>query len=68
MAVAAAEVVVGLGLIVALARRGVPARRRRAAEPARMNAASYGWLVLLTPLLGLGFNIAVGRERLAAAS
>jgi NADH-quinone oxidoreductase subunit L len=25
-----------------------------------MNAADYGWLVLLTPLLGLGFNIAVG--------
>jgi NADH-quinone oxidoreductase subunit L len=25
-----------------------------------MNAADYGWLVLLTPLIGLGFNIAVG--------
>jgi NADH-quinone oxidoreductase subunit L len=25
-----------------------------------MNAADYGWLVLLTPLLGVGFNIAVG--------
>ena len=25
-----------------------------------MNASSYGWLVLLTPLLGLGFNIAIG--------
>jgi NADH-quinone oxidoreductase subunit L len=25
-----------------------------------VNAADYGWLVLLTPLLGLGFNIAVG--------
>jgi NADH-quinone oxidoreductase subunit L len=25
-----------------------------------MNAGGYGWLVLLTPLLGVGFNIAVG--------
>jgi NADH-quinone oxidoreductase subunit L len=25
-----------------------------------VNAGGYGWLVLLTPLLGLGFNIAVG--------
>jgi NADH-quinone oxidoreductase subunit L len=25
-----------------------------------MNAGGYGWLVLLTPLIGLGFNIAVG--------
>jgi NADH-quinone oxidoreductase subunit L len=25
-----------------------------------MNAADYGWLVLLTPLLGLAFNIGVG--------
>ncbi|HET6172212.1 MAG TPA: NADH-quinone oxidoreductase subunit L [Gaiellales bacterium] len=25
-----------------------------------MNAADYGWLVLLTPLIGLGFNMAVG--------
>ena len=25
-----------------------------------MNPADYGWLVLLTPLIGLGFNIAVG--------
>ena len=66
MGVAAAEVVVGLGLIVALARARRAARRRRAAEPARMNAADYGWLVLLTPLLGLGFNIAVGAERLPA--
>ena len=58
MAVAAAEVVVGLGLIVALAPQGLAARRRRAAEPARMNAADYGWLVLLAPLVGLAFNIA----------
>ena len=25
-----------------------------------MNAGDYGWLVLLTPLVGLAFNIAVG--------
>ena len=68
MAVAAAEVVVGLGLIVALARRGAPLDVDRAAEPARMNASSYGWLVLLTPLLGLAFNIAIGLERLEPRS
>ena len=38
----------------------LPAGRRRAAEPARMNAGDYGWLVLLSPLLGLAFNIGVG--------
>ena len=32
-----------------------------------MNAAAYGWLVLLTPLLGLAFNIALGRASRAAS-
>ena len=52
MGVAAAEVVVGLGLIVALSRARVEPRRRRAAEPARMTAAYAAWLALAAPLAG----------------
>ena len=37
MAVAASEVVVGLGLIVAMARRRLDARRRQALDPARLD-------------------------------
>ena len=50
MAVAAAEVCVGLGLIVAFTRRKHGARRRHADGAARMIAGA--WLCLLAPLAG----------------
>ena len=54
MTVAACEVCVGLGMIVAIYRRAAADRRRRAAGAARlMSATTYGWLVLLFPLLGM---------------
>ena len=62
MVVAACEVVIGLGIIVAMYRRrlkiDVDARR----GAARMSPTDYGWLVLLFPLLGTVLIIA----RLAA--
>ena len=51
MAVAASEVVVGLGLIVAMARKRLATRRRRALGATRMIAAG-GWICLLAPLAG----------------
>jgi hypothetical protein len=42
MAVAASEVVVGLGLVVALNRKRVDARRRPAQHPARLMVAAPG--------------------------
>ena len=50
MAVAASEVVVGLGLIVAIARQAARPRRRPAAGAARMIAGA--WICLLAPLCG----------------
>ena len=49
MAVAASEVVVGLGLIVAMARRRLDARRRQALDPARLMTAA-AWVCLFLPL------------------
>ena len=53
MAVAASEVCVGLGLVVAINRRKLSARRRHALGAARMTGITYGaWLCLLAPLAG----------------
>ena len=53
MAVAASEVVVGLGLIVAMSRKKHRARRRQALEAPPMTAIGVGaWLCLLAPLAG----------------
>ena len=53
MTVAACEVCIGLGMIVAIYRRRLPDRRRRAARAAGlMSTTTYGWLVLAFPLLG----------------
>ena len=49
MVVAACEVAVGLGLIVAHLPPPPADRRRRAAGAARMSLTTYGWLVLLVP-------------------
>ena len=53
MVVAACEVAVGLGLIVAHLPPPAADRRRRAAGAAGMSVATAGWLVLLFPLAGL---------------
>ncbi len=53
MTVAACEVCIGLGIIVAIYRRRPAHRRRRAAgAPGLMATTTYGWLVLAFPLLG----------------
>ena len=52
MVVAACEVAVGLGLIVAHLPPAAADRRRRAAGAAGMSISTYGWLVLLFPLAG----------------
>ena len=61
MVVAACEVVVGLGLIVAIFRRKLPLDVDELRELQGMSATSWAWLVLLFPLLGsivigLGFR------------
>ena len=50
MVVAACEVAVGLGLIVAHLPPAAADRRRRAAGAAGMSIATFGWLILLFPL------------------
>ena len=52
MVVAACEVVVGLGLIVAIFRRRLPLDVDELRELQRMSATAWAWLVLLFPLLG----------------
>ncbi len=52
MGVAAAEVVVGLGLIVAMERRRDGARHRRARGAARVSISSAAWLAYASPLVG----------------
>ena len=52
MVVAACEVTVGLGLIVAMHRRAAADRRRRAAGAAGMSATTAAWIVLAAPLAG----------------
>ena len=64
MVVAACEVVVGLGLIVAIFRRKLPLDVDELRELQGMSATSWGWLVLLFPLLGS----IVDRARLPGAA
>ena len=52
MVVAACEVAIGLGLIVALYRRAAADRRGRAAGAVWVSIETLGWLVLLFPLAG----------------
>ena len=52
MIVAAAEVVIGLGLIVAMYRNRLPMDVDEMSELKRMNATTYAWLVLAFPLAG----------------
>ena len=52
MVVAACEVAVGLGLVVAHLPPAPADRRRRACGSFRDEHATYGWLVLLFPLAG----------------
>ena len=71
MVVAACEVTVGLGVIVAMHRRGLPDRRRRAAGAAGLMQTT-AWLVLALPLAGslvtaLGYS-ALARARRRASS
>ena len=63
MVVAACEVVVGLGLIVAHVPAQAAARRRRdpGAAGSRVSATTWAWLVLAFPLAG-SMVIAFGRE------
>ena len=67
MVVAACEVVVGLGLIVAMFRRRVPLNVDDIRElRGLMDATTYGWLVLAFPLAGslviaLGFRVLPAR-------
>ena len=61
MAVAAAEVAIGLGLIVAMARRRRAARRRPGERAPRMIEVG-AWICLLAPLAGaLAITLAGGR-------
>ena len=53
MVIAACEVVIGLGIIVAMYRSRLPDRRRRDVGAARVSATTYGWLVLAFPLAGM---------------
>ncbi len=62
MAVAASEVVVGLGLIVALNRNRVAARRRPPEHPPRMITAA--WICLLSPLAAAAL-ITLGGTRIS---
>ena len=52
MVVAACEVAVGLGLVVAIYRRRLPIDVDELRELARMSITTYGWLVLIFPLAG----------------
>ena len=52
MIVAAAEVVVGLGLIVAMYRSRLPMDVDAMSELRAVNATTYAWLVLAFPLAG----------------
>ena len=66
MIVAAAEVVVGLGLIVAMFRDRLPMDVDEMSELQGMSATTYGWLVLAFPLAGsiviaLGWRSLPGR-------
>ena len=63
MAVAASEVVVGLGLIVAMARQPPRPRRRQALDPARMTTAA--WICLFLPLGSARADHAARDEHLA---
>ena len=68
MIVAAAEVVVGLGLIVAMYRNRLPMDVDEMSELRGMSATTYGWLVLAFPLAGsiviaLGWRVAAGPHR-----
>ncbi len=70
MIVAACEVCIGLGMIVALYRRQPADRRRRAAGAAGLMSTrrTYGWLVLAFPLAGHARRSALGyRSRRPAA-
>ena len=60
MGVAAAEVVVGLGLIVALSRAKVELDVDELRSLHGMTAAYAAWIALLAPLAGLAFTIAIG--------
>ncbi len=71
MAVAACEVCIGLGMIVAIYRRRLPIDvdelRELQVDFLWMSATTYGWLVLLFPLLGtlvigFGFRSLPGRS------
>ena len=66
MVVAACEVVVGLGLIVAMFRRRLPLNVDDMRELRGMNAVDYGWLILAFPLagsliIGIGWRALPGR-------
>ena len=66
MVVAACEVVVGLGLIVAMFRRRLPLNVDEMRGLQGMSATDFGWLVLLFPLvgsivIGLGCRVLPGR-------
>ena len=52
MAVAASEVVVGLGLIVAMARRRLDLDVDKLTDAARMSVVAGAWICLLAPLAG----------------
>ncbi len=66
MVVAACEVVIGLGLIVALYRRRLPLNVDELRGLRGMSATAYAWLVLAFPLagavvIGLSFRLVSGR-------
>ena len=66
MVVAACEVVVGLGIIVAMYRRRLPIDVDEMSELRGLNTTTYGWVVLGSPLAGtlliaLGWKRAAGR-------
>ena len=69
MVIAACEVVIGLGIIVAAYRRRIPLNvDEMRSLRARMSATTYGWLVLAFPLAGtiliaLGWRRAAGPQR-----
>ena len=64
MVIAACEVVIGLGIIVAMYRNRLPIDVDEMSELARMSATTYGWLILAFPLAGAARDLA----RLARAA